>query len=516
MNWLEKCVFYEIYPQSFMDLNNDGIGDLAGIIAKLDYIQELGCEGIWLNPCFLSPFNDAGYDISDYCQVAPRYGTNADLERLFLEAHQRGIHVLLDLVPGHTSIEHPWFKASCKVEKNEFSGRYIWSNDAFVDVANYPNISGSLRGMYQRDGTVAVNFFSHQPALNYGFKDPTESWQSAVDSSEALATRKALKEIMAFWLQRGCDGFRVDMAGSLVKNDPDKTETIQLWKDIRNFLDENFPEAVLISEWGEPDKALQAGFHMDFLLHFGPSHYMDLFRTAKPYFSHQGGGSAAAFIKHYRELLAKCGGKGLICIPSGNHDMIRLADTLNPKEMKLAYAFLFSMPGVPFIYYGDEIGMRQLSLPSKEGGYYRTGARTPMQWNHEKNYGFSLAEKSALYLPQDYMEGAPTVSDQKEDPDSLYHEVKKLIALRRSTTALCAFGGIEFISGEKEDDPLIYLRSFKQERILVVINPAQKEIRCKIPYTISETLYASFVGSTEYLDQALIIPPESAAFYKVL
>ena len=162
--WLNTAVFYEIYPQSFMDSNGDGIGDFNGIISKLDYIKELGCTAIWMNPCFDSPFGDAGYDVSDYKKAAPRYGTNADLKKLFKEAHKRNMHVLLDLVPGHTSVEHKWFKESMKAQKNEFTDRYIWTDSIWKEPTGY----GSLRGISDRDGSCAVNFFSHQPALNYG------------------------------------------------------------------------------------------------------------------------------------------------------------------------------------------------------------------------------------------------------------------------------------------------------------------------------------------------------------
>lgn len=127
-DWLKNAVFYEIYPQSFSDSNGDGIGDIPGIIEKLDYIQELGCDAIWLNPCFVSPFGDAGYDVQDYYTVAPRYGTNRDLKNLFHEVHDRGMHIILDLVPGHTSDQHPWFQESKKAERNEYSDRYIWTD----------------------------------------------------------------------------------------------------------------------------------------------------------------------------------------------------------------------------------------------------------------------------------------------------------------------------------------------------------------------------------------------------
>lgn len=166
--WLEKAVFYQIYPQSFKDSNGDGIGDFGGIVEKLDYIRELGCTALWLNPCFMSPFMDGGYDISDYFRTAPRYGTNEDLKRLFEEVHRRGMHILLDLVPGHTSVEHPWFKESCRAEKNAFTDRYVWTDSIWEE----PEGGSCIRGISERDGSCVVNYFSHQPALNYGYYKP--------------------------------------------------------------------------------------------------------------------------------------------------------------------------------------------------------------------------------------------------------------------------------------------------------------------------------------------------------
>ncbi len=514
-HWLEESIFYEIYPQSFNDSNGDGIGDIPGILEKLDYIKELGCNAIWLNPCYLSPFGDAGYDVADYCLVAPRYGTNEDLVQLFEEAHKRNMHVILDFVPGHTSTEHPWFKESCKAEPNQYWGRYIWSGNIWVDVANYEGISGSLRGLYPRNGSVAVNFFSNQPALNYGFANPTEPWQSTVDSPEALGTRQAMKDAMSFWLSKGCDGFRVDMAGSLVKNDSDGIETIKLWQDVRSFLDKTYPEAVLISEWGEPDKSLMGGFHMDFLLHFGPSHYMDLFRCKHPYFSREGKGNAFPFVETYMKNYHLTNKKGLICIPSGNHDMERIREYLDYGELKLVYAFLLSMPGAPFLYYGDEIGMRHLKLSSVEGGYDRTGARTPMQWNTENNYGFSDAPVEKLYTAQDTSDDAPIVSEQRETQDSLWHEIQKLIKIRRDSPALCASGTIEFIYCEPEKYPLVYLRSDGNDKILIALNPSKENVSCKCPYGLKETIYT--LGDTIKLENnVLSIPGESAAFVSVI
>ena len=284
--WLDNAIFYEIYPQSFQDTNADGIGDFQGIINRLDYIKELGCNAIWINPCYDSPFTDAGYDVRDYYRAAPRYGTNADLKRLFDEVHSRGMHVILDLVPGHTSFDHPWFLKSMLPGKNEFTDRYIWSDNIWDGLDGVSGLSGSLRGISQREGCVGVNYYSTQLALNYGFEecDPNRPWQQPADSGAAAATREEMKKIMRFWLGLGCDGFRVDMAANLVKGDPGKKGNIRIWQNFRAFLDEEFPEAALISEWGEPSKSLAGGFHMDFLLHFGSSHYLDLFRCKKPFF----------------------------------------------------------------------------------------------------------------------------------------------------------------------------------------------------------------------------------------
>ena len=519
-HWLEQSIFYEIYPQSFYDSNGDGIGDIPGITEKLDYIRELGCNALWLNPCYLSPFGDAGYDVADYCLVAPRYGTNEDLVRLFEEAHRRDMHVILDLVPGHTSTEHPWFKESCKAQPNPYSGRYIWSDSIWTDVADCEGIAGSLRGLYPRDGSVAVNFFSNQPALNYGFANRTESWQSAVDSPEALQTRQAMKDVMAFWLDKGCDGFRVDMAGSLVKNDPDSRETIKLWQDMRAFLDKAYPEVVLISEWGEPDKSLMGGFHMDFLLHFGPSHYLDLFRCEHPYFSREGKGDAYPFVEAYKKNYGLTNKKGLICIPSGNHDMGRIRECLDCEELKIAFAFLLSMPGAPFIYYGDEIGMRQLKRVSVEGGYSRTGCRTPMQWDDGKNYGFSQAREKDLYIAQDPAPDAPTVAGQMAERDSLWHEIQHLTGIRKKYPALCASSDITFVYCEPEKYPLVYLRSDEDCRILVALNPGKEDVSCTCPYEMKERIYSLGKGIKPgkeiILEKGMLhVPGESAGFMSV-
>lgn len=511
--WLENIVFYEIYPQSFNDTNADGIGDMQGIIEKLDYIKELGCDGIWLNPCFESPFFDAGYDVSNYKKVAPRYGTNEDLKRLFAEAHARDMHVILDLVPGHTSIEHPWFQESCKAAKNEFTDRYVWNDDIWSDFGKDESITGSIRGFYERNGCCAVNFFSIQPALNYGYAKCTESWMQPMDAPGPMATREAMKDVMRFWMSMGCDGFRVDMAGSLVKNDEGQEATIKLWQDFRQFMDEEFPDCALLSEWGNPGRSLRGGFHMDFLLHFGPSHYLDLFRVDEPYFSRRGKGDIYDFVQTYKENYEAADRKGLICIPSGNHDMPRIKEKLDDEEIKIAFAFLLSVPGAPFIYYGDEIGMNYLeNLPSVEGGYHRTGARSPMQWDHSANAGFSSSEPENLYIPLDPSEDRPTVQDALEGKISLYDEIKKLIAVRKEHEALQSTAPMEFLYAEKAAYPLVYKRSGKDEEILVVLNPSDQEVSCEIAAGSSKKVLYSNHGEAVLKEGKLTVPAASASF----
>ena len=468
--WLADAVFYEIYPQSFQDSDGDGIGDIPGMIARLDYIKELGCNAVWVNPWYDSPFGDAGYDVRDYKKIAPRYGTNEDATRFFAEAHKRGMHVLVDLVPGHTSIDHAWFKASLLPEKNEYSDRYIWT-DCVWEGTDLP----CLRGISDRDGSVAVNFFSHQPALNYGYENRTRPWMMPPDAPAALATREAMKDVMRYWLDMGADGFRVDMAASLVKADGEgHPATIRLWQDFRAFLDREYPHCAMVSEWGVPQESIAGGFHMDFMLHFGPPAYTSLFRSEHPFFSREGKGNILEFLTPYLADLASTQQKGLICIPSGNHDMPRLARGRDAQDLKVCFAFLLTMPGAPFLYYGDEIGMRYLEgIRSVEGGYDRTGSRSPMQWKRGAGMGFTT--NKTPYIPFDKEKDAPTVAAQEGDGASLLENVKALLALRRAHAALASFGEFVPVYAEAGRYPFAYERRSADERILVVLNPSGSE-----------------------------------------
>lgn len=492
--WLDKAILYEVYPQSFYDTNGDGIGDLPGVIAKLDYIQSLGANAIWLNPCFDSPFGDAGYDVADFYKVAPRYGTNEDLRRLFEEAKKRGMRVVLDLVAGHTSIECEWFKQSARHERNEYSDWYIWTLNLFNFGISNPRMH-FIAGMTERVGGYLPNFFPFQPALNYGFAnpDPDQPWQQPVDAPGPRAVRAELRKIIKFWLDMGASGFRVDMAASLVKEDPGSRATIQLWREIRAWLDQDYPEAVLISEWGRPDRALKAGFHIDFYLGFAGAGMTSLFRKQYgmmgfggggfSFFDSEGLGNIMEFVSEYDMRYKATRKAGSICMFSGNHDVApRLGLNRTFQDLKLAFAFLMTMPGVPKIYYGDEIGMIGVKgLPSKEGSYFRTEARTPMQWDHAPNAGFSAAEAGKLYLPVEADLDQRTVADQDGDPGSLLNAIRGLAGLRLAHPALCNRGDYQVVYARPGRYPFAYLRQSDGERIVVVLNPAARPVEVLLP-----------------------------------
>jgi glycosidase len=483
--WLNDAIFYEIYPQSFYDSNGDGIGDIPGIVAKLDYIETLGCNALWLNPCFVSPFGDAGYDVADFYRVAPRYGTNDDLVHLFREANRRGIKVCLDLVAGHTSIDHPWFRESQRHERNRYSNWYIWT-DSIWDKGT-PGVP-MIHGFAERDGNYLANFFYFQPALNYGFAqpDPARPWQLPVSHPDVQAVRQEMKNIMRYWLDLGADGFRVDMAMSLVKSDPDLSETMKLWGEVRGMFDRDYPDAALMSEWSDPEKAILGGFHVDFMLSFGkPPAYNALLRRERgrdlvppdgggpSFFDAKGQGNIRDFLDSYFRHYRATHEHGFITIPTGNHDCPRLAFGRTPREILLAFAMILTMPGIPFIYYGDEIGLRQMEgLPSKEGGYSRTGARTPMQWDDSANNGFSTAEPARLYLPVDPLPGAPNVEAQLRGSDTLLSQVRELVQLRLAHPALSGDGSFTPLYAEAWKYPFVYARSKEDKTFVIAINPS--------------------------------------------
>jgi len=491
--WTENAVVYEIYPQTFYDSNGDGIGDLPGIIAKLNYVQSLGVDAIWLNPFYASPMQDAGYDVADFYSVHPRYGNLDDARRLFSEAHARGLRVLIDFVPGHTAAEHPWFQASIE-GREPFKDWYVWTHSAWADGGEAWRAK-MVHGMTPRNGNYFCNFFAHQPALNYGFAQPDQEWQLPVDHPNVQKLWAEMKNVQRFWLDLGADGFRIDMAGSIIRQDAGHKAIRRFWRECREEIWEadGREDVFTVAEWSYPKAALSGdGLHADFL-HWIPS-YQTLFRApeGKAFFHRNGQGDISAFLKDYLDHYEATRGRGHICIPLGNHDLSRINDgRLEPRELELVQAFLLSMPGVPFLYYGDEIGMRQLPdvVPTREGCYPpRSGARTPMQWSAEPNAGFSTAPATQLWSPVDSASNAPNVAAQEKDSASLLQRIRQLIAVRRREPALRASAAFTPVFAEPNTYPLIFARGEGADMALVLFNPADCAVEggCALPAELAD------------------------------
>ena len=425
-------IAYEIYPTSFCDSSHDGIGDLGGIRKKLDYIKEMGFNTIWLNPFYVSPFKDGGYDVQDFFDVDPRFGTLKDFEKLITKAHGMGIRIIIDLVAGHSSFENPDFLKSAMAQRNENSDLFIWNDNPWEKGENL------ISGMFDRHGCYMVNFFAHQPAFNYGFnRIDHPSWQMSYKDKRTFAAREYMLKVMRFWLNKGADGFRVDMADSLVKNDDDKSATIEVWNDLFRKIRKEFPDAFFVSEWSDPGRSFKAGFDADFVLDHWDNFYHRFFRSdasSRGTSIIDGGGDIDFALNDMKERFAQAKKhKAYLSLISGNHDSKRIADHLNERQLRVFYLFLFTMPGIPFVLYGDELGMRSSDLPSKDGGYQRTGTRIPMIWNDRKPYHGFCDQKPYLPFNED---NKVSVAKAKKDEGSLYHYIRKLIALRKKTADL--------------------------------------------------------------------------------
>lgn len=546
--WLRDGVIYQVYPSSYKDSDGNGIGDIRGVISELDYIESLGVRAIWFNPLFVSGWIDGGYDVIDFYRVDPRFGTNNDMVELIEKAHAKGIKVMLDLVAGHTSDKHPWFIQSSQDTNLQYSDYYIWSDrlpdakaerdlETMLKDPNYmQNTIGKwMKSEYPRNKFYMKNFYACQPSLNYGYAnpDPSRPWEQGVDAPGPRAVRQELKDIIAFWYGKGVDGFRVDMANSLVKNDKDKKEIMNLWREIREWSDKNYPDHVLMAEWGSPKYCLAAGYNIDMDLNGTKAHNRRMYFDRKhqadggSYFSLNGGQpsvkdlygnawpenkidsktTAAEMLKEYYDYFTDClestETMGYFATITGNHDHLRInmGARNTPDQLKVMLTWVLTMP-MPILYYGDEIGMRSLvDLPNVEGanhnGKERSGARTPMQWTSGETAGFSTCSPDKLYLPictewspatsyQQYLDwkknfeagkvkpiakGEITVESQDKDPKSILNWTRELIALRKSSEALWADSKFIPVFNESQPYPMVYLRSNGKETFLIALNP---------------------------------------------
>ena len=547
--WLRNAVIYQVYPSSYKDSDGNGIGDIPGVISKIDYISSLGVSAIWFNPLFESGWIDGGYDVIDFYKVDPRFGTNNDLVELIEKAHARGIRVMLDLVAGHTSDKHPWFLQSGQDTNLQYSDYYIWSDrlpDAQAErdlekMLQDPNFMQSTTGKWMKSEFPRAkyyykNFYACQPALNYGYAnpDPDHPWEQSVDAPGPRAVKQELKDILAFWYGKGIDGFRVDMAASLVKNDRDKTEIMRLRREMRSWQDENYPDRVLMAEWNDPKYCLAGGFNVDMNLNSTRSAIRQMYFDRKHqadggcYFSLNGGEPSVrdlygntwpedkvargvtpadmlkSFYDDFTDAIDWTRDWGYFATITGNHDHLRLnTGTRNdPSQLKVMIAWVLTMP-LPILYYGDEIGIRSLvDLPNVEGanhnGKERAGGRSPMQWDSSANAGFSTCAPKDIYIPVCpewtpatsyplYLEwkaagsknptapGAITVESQERDPESLLNWTRSLIALRKQVPAFWADSKFVPIFSAEHPYPMVYLRTDGCETYLIALNPTAKK-----------------------------------------
>jgi maltose alpha-D-glucosyltransferase/alpha-amylase len=486
MHWYRNAIFYELCVRAFRDSNGDGHGDLPGVIERLDYLQELGVDCIWLLPICPSPLRDDGYDVSDYFSIHPDYGTVEDFERLIAEAHSRGLRVITDLVVNHTSDQHRWFLESRASRNNPKRDWYVWSDTdrryagariVFVDTetSNWAYDAQTEQYYWHR-------FYSFQPDLNY-------------DNPEV---RQAMLDVMRFWLDMGIDGFRVDAVPYLYEREGTSCEglpeTHTYLKRMRRFLEENWPDAMMLCEANQSPEEVVAyfgeddEFHMGFHFPLMPRIFMALRRED------------ATPIRAIMEKTPSIPTNSQWCTFLRNHDELtleivseeerqrmwreyapdprmrlnlgirrRLAPLLDNDldKIMLANRLLFSLPGSPIIYYGDEIGMGDdIALPD------RNGLRTPMQWDSTPNAGFSSARPEHLYAP---VIGDPVygyrqvnVAYQRDDPGSLFNQMRALIALRKRHRAF-GRGTIHFLDGQN-GAVLAFLRVYEGEIILVIHN----------------------------------------------
>jgi maltose alpha-D-glucosyltransferase / alpha-amylase len=514
--WYKDAIIYELHVKAFADGNNDGIGDFTGLLEKLDYLQTLGVTCLWLLPFFPSPLRDDGYDIADYRNIHPGYGTLEDFQRFLDAAHARKMQVIIELVVNHTSDQHPWFQRARRAPAgsperayyvwSETDGQYRDARIIFVD---------SERSNWAWDPEARAyywhRFFFHQPDLNY-------------DNPVVL---RDILDIMDFWLQMGVDGFRLDAVPYLVEregtNCENLPETHEVIKAIRQHIDDRYENRMLLAEanqlpsqvrayFGEGDEC-QMAYHFPVMPRlFMGLHLEDRFPITEVMEQTPPLPETcqwALFLRNHDELT-------LEMVTEEERDYMYLAYSADPqtrlnigirrrlapllgnsrRRVELMTGLLFSFPGTPVIYYGDEIGMGDNVYLGD-----RSGVRTPMQWTGDRNAGFSRVNPARLYSPvvMDAVYGyqAVNVEAQESDPSSLLHWMRNMIALRKLFRVF-GRGSIEFIKPSNRK-VLVYLRAYQEDKILCAANlsrfvqPIELDLSALEGYTPVEML-----GYTEF------------------
>ena len=501
-HWYRKAVFYEVLVRGFADGNGDGSGDFHGLIDKLDYLQWLGVDCLWLPPFFQSPLRDGGYDISDYNSVLDEFGTISDFKRLVAEAHARGVRVIIDLPLNHTSDQHPWFQESRKDPDGPFGDFYVWSDtdekyeDAriiFVDTEESNWTFDPIRRQF-----FWHRFFSHQPDLN--FENP-----KVID---------ALFDVVRFWLDQGIDGFRADAIPYLFEEEGTNCENLpqthEFLRKLRKMVDESYPGRVIIAEANQPPAEVVEYFgtqeepecHMAFHFPIMPRLYYALrdqkaapiIETMKDTPNIPEGAQWGTFLRNHDELTLemvtadeRAAMLGWYAPDPRMRANIGIRRRLAPlldnsrSEIELINALLLSLPGSPFLYYGDEIGMGDnIWLEDRDA------VRTPMQWNPDRNAGFSAADPGKLYLPVIqslvYNYSMANVEAEAAHSGSLLRWTRQILSVRKNHPAF-GLGAFEHVEAD-HDVVLAYLRELKEgnsagedgETVLCAFNLSQHPV----------------------------------------
>jgi glycosidase len=476
--WWKHGVVYQIYPRSFQDTNGDGVGDLKGIRERLGYLRWLGVDTIWISPIYPSPLADFGYDVSDYCGIDPLFGSLDDFDRLMTAAHAQGLKVILDFVPNHTSERHPWFIESRSSRSNPKRDWYIW-RDGKADGAPPNNWVSQFGGpAWSLDATTGQyylhSFLREQPDLD---------WRNP-------AVRAAMNDVLRFWLDRGVDGFRVDVIWLLIKDaalrdnpvnpsyqpaqatinrllqvyNADQPEVHEVIAEMRSVLD-RYNERVLIGEIYLPIERLVTYYGKDLGGAQLPFNFQ-LIHTAWT------ANEIASLVTEYEGALPAGGWPNWVL---GNHDRPRVATKRDQAQARVAAVLLLTLRGTPTLYYGDELGLSDVAIePSqvqdprelREPGLAlgRDPVRTPMPWDDSKNAGFTTAKP---WLPLNADWPTRNVARMTEDSRSILTLYRRLLALRRDWLAL-SIGDFVLLSGE--DEILAYERRHAAERLIVALN----------------------------------------------
>lgn len=491
--WYKDAVFYQISVRAFKDSNGDGHGDLGGVSEKLDYLQTLGVDCVWLMPVYPSPLRDDGYDIADYCRIAEAFGTLADFKALIDSAHARNIRILMDLVLNHTSDEHPWFKASRSDRSSHLRDYYVWSDtdqrykDAriiFVDTEPSNWTWDEVAGQFYWH-----RFYASQPDLNY----------------DTPKVQEEIIEVMRFWLELGIDGFRADAVPYLFEregtNCENLPETHAYLRRLRAFIDNNFPGRILLCEanqWPEDVRTYFGEgneFHMGFHFPIMPRIFMslkkgrcdDMLEILRRTPAIPEACQWSTFLRNHDELTLE------MVTPEERRWMWeqyapeprmklnygirrRLAPLLDNdrRKIELAYSLLFTLPGSPTLYYGDEIGMGDnLDLPD------RNGVRTPMQWDDSPNAGFSSGKPYSELVKGELDYHHVNVTGQLADKASLFHSIQHMIAVRKKTSV---FGRGNIIWLESNNPSVAaYVREYADDSLLILNNLSSSVQTIRLP-----------------------------------